>query len=226
MNTVGKLSRISQMTIYSVAPENYRSAMAKQDVIVVHGGSCWASYTEYLNELKKTKFKPGASPSNNWQQSLQVGLGPRFRILLPEMPNWQNAKYQEWKIWFANICEASDDSPLVVGHSLGSIFLVRYYSESKTLKGIKKLFLVSTPYATMSENPDFGDFAFKRAPTNLRKQAERITFYHSKDDRIVPFENIDKYKSIFPDAHYHIFEHQGHFIQKSFPELVRDLKAT
>ena len=200
--------------------------MVKHDVIVIHGGSCWATYREYLNDLKHTKFVPGASPANNWQQSLQAGLGPQFRVLLPEMPNWQNAKYQEWKIWLDNILAASGKHPLVVGHSLGGIFLMRYFSETRRLREIKRLLLVSAPYATVSDNPDFGDFAFKRAPTNLRRQGQLITFYHSQDDQIVPFENLQKYQKILPDARYQIFKDQGHFIQKSFPELVHELKTT
>jgi len=200
--------------------------MNSQDVIVIHGGSCWSSYAEYLNDLKSTDFAPDASPSNNWQRHLQEKLGSRFRVLLPAMPNWQNAKYLEWRIWFNHTLRFSTPTPIIVGHSLGGIFLIKYFAEERTTQQIKGLFLVSTPFKTMRENPEFGNFALKRIPLNLKKYGERITFYHSIDDQIVAFDDLKRYQSILPDATFRTFERRGHFSQNHFPALVRDLKGS
>jgi predicted alpha/beta hydrolase family esterase len=199
--------------------------MAKQDVIVIHGGSCWSSYAEYLEDLKKTIFTPGASPSNNWHQSLPKSLGSRFRVFLPEMPNWQNAKYLEWKIWFEKILQASNSRPMVVGHSLGAIFLVKYFAEERVPKAVSGLFLVSAPFILRREDPGFGDFALRKIPAGLRQRGAGITFYHSEDDEIVTFDHLEKYQLILPGARFRVFKHRGHFRQKTFSELIRDLKA-
>jgi uncharacterized protein len=148
-----------------------------------------------------------------------------FRVLLPEMPNWQNAKYREWKIWFEKVLHVANARPMVVGHSLGGIFLVKYFAEERVPRAVKGLFLVSAPCVTRRENPGFGDFALRRVPDKLRRWRDGITFYQSRDDDIVTFEHLEKYRAILPDARFRVFQRRGHFRQKSFPELVRDLKG-
>ena len=197
-----------------------------QSIIFIHGGSCWSSYCQYLRDLRNTDFNPPASPTNSWQQDLQKKLGSRFKVLLPEMPNWQNAKYLEWKIWFNKVLRVAGATPIIIGHSLGSIFLVKYFAEERASQQVRALFLVSTPYKTKRENPEFGDFALKRNPAKLRNYGGRIRFYHSKDDQIVRFDHVKKYQKALPDSCFHIFEKRGHFLQKSFPEIIRDLRNT
>jgi hypothetical protein len=47
------------------------------------------------------------------------------------MPNPMNARYNEWKILFKKIVLLLDDNVILIGHSLGAIFLVKYLSENK-----------------------------------------------------------------------------------------------
>ncbi len=155
----------------------------KQPIILVHGGSCWASYAEYLQDLKSTKFRIG-SPRVGWQQRLQKNLGSRFKVFPLEMPNWQNAKYLEWKIWFEKAVAAAGKKPIAVGHSLGAIFLAKYFSETPRPPKIAGLLLVSAPYQTRTANPDFGDFALKAPPRRLQRFSQTIYFYQSQDDPI------------------------------------------
>jgi predicted alpha/beta hydrolase family esterase len=199
--------------------------MAKQHVILVHGGSCWATYTEYLQDLKSTKFAPDFSPQVGWQQRLQKNLGSRFIVFPLEMPNWQNAKYLEWKIWFEKAVAAAGNNPLAVGHSLGAIFLAKYFSETPRPPKIKALLLVSAPYQTHAANPDFGDFALKAPPRRLQHFGPTIYFYQSQDDPIVTPKNLIPYRKLLPEATIRLFKTRGHFHQPTFPELVRDLKS-
>jgi len=193
-------------------------------VIVVHGGSCWASYAEYIEDWKKTKFSPDFTPRRPWQRDLPEKLGPGFTVLLLEMPNWQNAKYIEWKIWFEKAVSVSRDAPVVVGHSLGGIFLVKYFSETVRPRKVKAMLLVSTPYRTSAENPDFGDFALKRQPHRLKKMGSRIRFYHSQDDPFVAYTDVKKYQSELPEAAINTFRNRGHFSQK-MPEIAREIRS-
>jgi predicted alpha/beta hydrolase family esterase len=199
--------------------------MTSQPVIVIHGGSCWASYKEYLGELKNSDFDVDFSPQPEWHKKLQKNLGAGFKVLLPAMPNWQNAKYVEWKIWFEKAVAVSGRTPIVVGHSLGAIFLTKYFAETTRPLKLKGLFLVSTPYATLTENRDFGDFALKRPPRRLHRTVKTIYFYQSKDDPIVGAENLSRYREFVPRATVRLFKNRGHFIQGRFPELIEDVKS-
>ena len=156
---------------------------------------------------------------------LQKRLGSHFKVLLLEMPNWRNAKYQEWKIWFEKAVGASGNAIIVVGHSLGAIFLAKYLTENKHLPKIRGIFLVSTPYKTHTENPDFGDFALKGPPRRLRHFGNKVHFYHSDDDSIVEIKSLDSYRESAPDAFARVFKNRGHFDQDRFPELAQDIKS-
>jgi predicted alpha/beta hydrolase family esterase len=199
--------------------------MAVKHVIIVHGGSCWTSYAEYLADLKATEFSIDFTPRRPWQKNLGEKLGSGFKVLGLEMPNWQNAKYQEWKIWFEKAMAVSERPPVVVGHSLGGIFLTKYFSETASPREIKGMFLVGTPYRTHAENPDFGDFALKGPPVRLKKLGDKIHFYHGEDDSFVPFTDLKKYQNLLPEAVIKTFKNRGHFVGNNLPELARDIRS-
>jgi len=46
-----------------------------------------------------------------------------------------------------------------------------------------------------------------------------------KDDPVVPFAQVKKYKIELPNAEEIIFEDREHFSQEEFPELVKALKV-
>ena len=199
--------------------------MAKRPVIVIHGGSCWAAYEDYIKDLKGSKFEPDFSPRIGWQNNLQKSVGADFKVLLPEMPNWRNAKYQEWKIWFEKALSACRASPILVGHSLGAIFLAKYFSETVRACKIRGLCLVSTPFKTFTANPDFGDFALKGPPKRLGQFGKTIFFYQSEDDPIVSPDNLTHYHAVAPDAVLRIFKKRKHFARNTFPELADDIRS-
>lgn len=199
--------------------------MAVKHVIIVHGGSCWTSYAEYLDDLKNTKFSPDFTPRRPWQKTLAKKLGSRFKVLWLEMPNWQNAKYLEWKIWFEKAMAVSTIPPVVIGHSLGGIFLIKYFSESVRPRQITEMFLVGTPYRTEAEDPDFGDFALKGPPRRLRDLGVKVHFYHSQDDPFVAYADVKKYQSALPEAVIRTFRNRGHFTQDNLPEIAGEIRS-
>jgi predicted alpha/beta hydrolase family esterase len=136
------------------------------------------------------------------------------------MPNAQDARYLEWKIWFEKIIPILNKEVILIGHSLGGIFIVKYLSENKFSKKIKTTLLVGTPYNTPTRHP-LVDFVITNPLDNFIKQAGKIVMYHSKDDQIVPFSNLEYYRKEIPNADFRIFKNRGHFNTESFPELVK-----
>jgi len=86
------------------------------------------------------------------------------------------------------------------------------------------IFLVAAPYDDETKYP-LCDFKLEKDLELLKKQADEIYLYHSKDDEIVPFVDFEKYREELQDAHVEVFEDRGHFDQEKFPEIVRDIRA-
>ena len=197
----------------------------KQQVISIHGGEVFDSYKEYINFLKEYKLKKEKPNKKRWPNFLQKNLGEKFEVLLPKMPNDLNAKYLEWKIWFEKLFPFLNKEVILIGGSLGGIFLVKYLSENKFPKKIKGLFLVAPPFDDKDYDYSLADFNFKiKNLKNIEKQCKQINIYHSKDDPIVPFEDFKKYKKYLPKANFYEFKNRQHFGQEKFPEIIKDIK--
>ncbi len=196
----------------------------KKQVILIHGGTAFDTYKDYLSFLKRQKIDLERFRQEKWASSLRVKLGRSFDVLLPKMPNPANAKYEEWRILFRKIAPALKNNVVLVGHSLGAIFLAKYLSENKFPKKIRATFLIAPPYDDKNMEESLGDFKLPKGLKRLEKQGGKIFLYHSEDDKVVPFSHLGKYKKVLPNATVRKFKKKGHFSQASFPELVKDIK--
>ncbi len=196
----------------------------KKQIIVIHGGNTFTSNKDYLAYLVNCKIDFEGMLSSGWKGSLQEKLGKGFEVVLPKMPNPSNAKYTEWKIWFEKLFPFLEEEVVLVGHSLGGIFLVKYLSENKLPKKILATLLVSAPYDGKGPKYSFSDFKLKKDLEKLQSQSKELIFYHSCDDEVVPFVDFKKYKKALPSAIYKEFKNRGHFDQANFPEIVKDIK--
>lgn len=196
----------------------------KKQVIVIHGGGVFINYKEYIAFLKKQKIN--IKYNGDWKRYLGEKLGKEFEVIVPAMPNYSNAKYLEWKIWFEKLFPFLEDKVVLVGHSLGAIFLTRYLSENQFPKKILATFLVAAPYDDKESAACSAGFVLKKDLSRLQDQSEKLIFYHSRDDDCVPFECFENYKKFLPKANFKELKNRGHFRQKSFPEIVREIRKT
>jgi predicted alpha/beta hydrolase family esterase len=196
----------------------------KQQVIVIHGGNAFNSYKAYITDLKKKKIDFARLKKIGWKDTLGERLGEKFEIIRPEMPNKMNAKYAEWKIWFEKFSPIIKNNVILVGHSLGGIFLAKYLSENKFSKKIKATLLIAAPYNTKKEHP-LADFIITKKLDLFGKQGGEIIIYHSKDDKVVKFSNCKRFQEALPEVRSSIFVDKGHFNQEEFPELITDIKS-
>lgn len=196
-----------------------------KQVIVIHGGRTFNTHKEYINSLKNRevgieRFKY----QKDWKESLQKELGSKFEVFLPKMPNSFNARYQEWKIWFERMSKFLRNDAIFAGHSLGGIFLAKYFSENIFPKKVKVVILVSAPYDS-SLNEALAEFKLSQNFDKFTEQTKNIYLIHSKDDPVVPFSHVNKYKKALPNASIVIFTDRQHFNQESFPEIVELIKS-
>lgn len=142
------------------------------------------------------------------------------------MPNKQNAKYEEWKIWFEKIIPFLEDGAILIGHSLGGVFLARYLSESVFPKKIAATMLVAAPYfeGRLRDGTRGEDFVAPDSLESFARQGGEIFLYHSEDDPVVPFSELAKYQAALPSATARVFKDRKHFNQPDFPELVADIQ--
>jgi len=174
----------------------------KKQVLLIHGGSTFDTYKDYLSFLKNLKIDLNRYKRTKWSDSLRKKLGNRFDVLLPKMPNPMNAKYNEWKILFKKIASLLDDNVILIGHSLGAIFLVKYLSENKFPQKILATMLVSPPYDDEGMEESLGDFVLPKSLNKFNRQGGRIFIYQSKDDSVVPHSHLEKIQKGAAKSYY------------------------
>ena len=196
----------------------------KSQIVLIHGGTTFETYEEYMEYLNSCEITLEKLNRKDWKDNLGEAL-PEFEVIYPKMPNAKNARYEEWKIWFEKLFPLLRDEVILVGHSLGGIFLTKYLSENDFPKKIKSVHLVVAPYDDVDCDESLADFALTESLEGLRKQAGEIYLYHSQDDTSVPYADVHKYKRNLPDATLVSFEDKGHFLQNDFHKLVGNIKS-
>ena len=198
----------------------------KKHIVVIHGGDVFPSYEAFLENLKtKSVDTEYFKTRENWKRNLEKELGEAFEVLSPKMPNQDNAQYKEWKIWFERIIPFLTDGVIFIGHSLGGLFLAKYFSENRLPVRVSAVFLVAAPYSEKPKYEEDNNFLLGDDLSLLTTQSKKVVFYQSKDDQSVPFADFEKYQRKLPHAEFFTFENRGHFRDAVFPELVDTLKA-
>lgn len=119
-----------------------------KQIIIIHGGTSYDNYEEYFSALNSLNINLDRMKSTkDWKDSLQEKLGEDFIVYTPQMPNKQNAQYEEWKILFEKVLNLLNEDIVLIGHSMGGIFLAKYLSENNIYKKIQKTFLISAPFS-------------------------------------------------------------------------------
>ncbi len=194
-----------------------------KQVVIIHGGDSFTSRREYLAFLRSMNItRASLKPRLGWKANLQSDLGRGWQVVQPAMPNKGNARYGEWKVWFEKYRPFITSGTLFIGHSLGGIFLAKYFSENQWPKKIGAIILVAAPH---NRTKGIGDFRLVKPLTKLAKQAPLVFLFQSASDPLVSFSEMTAYHRALPNAKVHTLSRRGHFTQGHFPELVRLLKT-
>lgn len=155
--------------------------------------------------------------------SLQDALGTGYDVRHPRMPDEDRPEYGAWRDRISRELAALDGEVILVGHSLGALFTLRYLSEVEIGKPVAGLFLVAAPYVAtggweFEEDALREDFAAK-LPEGLP-----VFFYHSRDDEVVPFAHLALYAEKLPRATVREFDGRGHQFGDDLSEVGQDIR--
>jgi uncharacterized protein len=195
-----------------------------QQIFVIHGGNAFATYDDYIAYLRSKEVDLESLDRKDWKSGLQEQLGSDYQVYRLSMPNSKNAKYLEWALWFEKYIPYMNDGVILVGHSLGAVFLAKYLSENTFPKHIRAVYMVAGPY-NEDEGRTLPEFAITRPLVKVREQVKNLCIYHSKDDPVVAFSEMEKYQKELSTATFRVFEDRMHFNQEEFPEIVEDIKS-
>jgi len=190
--------------------------MQKQ-LIHIHGGESFEDYDAYLAFLQEYEIEyPPQGKEQKWKERYKEFLGDDWDIVMPNMPSPRNAKYIEWELWMQKYVPFLCDGVVLVGHSLGAIFLAEFLQKNTLPISIAQLHLISGPA------PRYGDFTFT-VLDNITQQCGEVYIYHSEDDFVVPYAEGKELAQHLPCATLVTFSDRGHFLQEEFPELIKNV---
>ena len=197
----------------------------KKQILMIHGGNTFKNKKDYLKYLKTKKIY--IEKKISWGgDCFDKELGRSFEIIKPRMPLQDNAKYKDWKIWFERYIPFLRNDAILIGGSLGGIFLAKYLSENKFPKKILATFLISPPFDNTCPYEDLvGGFKLKSNLSLIEKNCKNTTLIFSKDDDVVPASHVEKYRSKLKNSKFIIYKSKnGHFRVSKFPEIIKMIK--
>ena len=192
--------------------------MNRRQICIIHGGTTFESTEDYRQDLLNSSVDyERLLHAPNWKIWLSEQL-PDVDVLLPQMPNKQNAQYDDWEVLFEKILDFLTSEAILIGYSLGGIFLTKYFIDNPTDKKFEKIILVAPPYDDET-NESLSDFKLSTA-VGLEDATKEIHLLFSRDDPVVPISELDKYERDLPEARVHVFDAMSHFFNPEFPELL------
>src|SRR3989344_1225876 len=197
----------------------------KIQILYIHGGMTFKNQRDYLHFLKNREIS--IEKKIRWSDEyLDKELGKNFEIIRPHMPLQDNAKYNDWKIHFERHISYLRNNIILIGGSLGGIFLAKYLSEHKFPKKILSTYLICPPFDNTVAGEDLaGGFKLKSDISLIEKNSRNLYLLFSKDDVVVPISHAKKYGGKLKRAKIIIYKSKnGHFRISKFPEIVRMIK--
>ena len=200
----------------------------KIQLLSIHGGMTFKNEKDYLHYLKTKNVSLEKSVS--WTgEYLTKNLGNKFQIIAPRMPLADNARYKDWVILFERYLALLKGDFILMGGSLGGVFLAKYLSQNKLPKKALAVYLVCPPFDNSLSGEDLVNGFALTAKSNLsllEENTKKLTLLFSKDDDVVPVGHTEKYAKKLKNANIVIYKSKnGHFNISTFPEIIKLIKS-
>lgn len=155
--------------------------------------------------------------------SLKKGLGSKYSVSYPAVPNEENPEYESWKQTIARATHNAAGKLLYVAHSLGAYFLIKYLTEEKISKEPAAIFLIAPPFPGGDENWKYEGFNLIPSFGKRLSKSGKVFLYHSLDDEVVPFAHMGMYASEIPRVTTRETV-GGHQLKNDLSVVVDDIK--
>lgn len=139
-------------------------------------------------------------------------------VVIPSFPLEVEVIYLDWVRIFEQ-CDISNET-ILIGHSCGGGFLLRYLSEHSELHPMKVILVA--PWLD-SYNELTTDFMKFNIDSNISNRTDLQIFISTDDDDSL-LESFKIIKQKLPDVIFHEFSDKEHFCTPNFPELLDLLK--
>jgi len=189
-----------------------------KNAIILHGGP---SQQEY--------YDPQAPSMSNahWLQWLQGQLLKKdIPATTPEVPRSFD---RNWKVWQKEV-ERFDIGPetILVGHSTGAGFWIKYLSIHKKLK-VDKVVLVA-PWLDPDREHTKNFFDDFEIDPKFPSRTKGVTIFNSDNDQASVQKTVQIVRDQVADIKYKEFHNYGHFCfedlkTQEFPELLAEILA-
>jgi Predicted esterase of the alpha/beta hydrolase fold len=200
----------------------------KKQILAIHGGGTFKTREEFLSFLHHTPLSYedalDAEPAPDWKKNLRHECGDTWDVFRPDMPCAHNASYDEWSARFDQYVPHFRDGIVLIGHSLGAAFLLRYLSEHTVPMKVRGTILVGAPIDDTKEET-LATFTPPKQLEAFARNAGEVHIFHSTDDNTVPYENATKLAERLPQATLHTHHNYGHYRVGAIPELIAVLRT-
>ncbi len=198
----------------------------KPRILFIHGGMTFKNRREYLDYLRTREIS--LDKKERWHRGyLDEKLGRYLEIIRPNMPLADDAKYEDWKIHFERYLTFLRSGDVLIGSSLGGMFLAKYLSENKLTKKFLSVYLIAPPFdGDLPGESLVGGFKLPQNLSLLEKSCRNLHLLFSENDDVVPAAHSAKYATKLTKAHIAVYPHvAGHFKISEFPEIIKMIKG-
>lgn len=141
-----------------------------------------------------------------------------------EIPNSYAPEYGVWKREFERF--DIDETTILIGHSCGGGFLVRYFSEHPHLR-VRHIILVA-PWINPTKEERAGNFFDFIIRKGIIDQASKFTIIASDNDYDTITKSVDILRNELPGVQYIELKGKQHFTYndlgtEEFPELLEEI---
>ncbi len=195
-------------------PEDREFMLSKMNCIIVHGSPDTVEKAE-----KRTYDK-------HWIPWLRRSLSEKgFHVFVPLMPQPWKPDYLSWKKEFDKLNDFINEESILVGHSAGTAFLVRWLGDTK--KKVKKLILVAPWKIAYKKDGIDKDFYEYKIDSSVRKNVGKIAIFTSNDEELKGKRSANIFNE-FLEGEVIELKNKGHYTlgdmgTEEFPELLQKI---
>ncbi len=164
------------------------------------------------------------NPAKAWFPWIHQLIEERgVRVSAPVLPDPLRPDYKNWLKVMEKPAAKWTGSTVVVAHSIGGVLALRAL-ENLAQTPIRAMITVATPFTATVSIRAYIDFF--QAPIDwdkLRRSAGRFITIQSKNDPLVPFDHVSRYKEVL-DSKLVLTEKDGHFRDKTAPAVWQELE--